>query len=186
MHILHARDFAVQPWKNGGGMTTEIAAHPAGAGFDTFEWRISMARVAVAGPFSMFPGIDRSLALIEGAGITLDVEGRGSIELAPGSHPAVFPGDVPVSATLKDGPIVDLNVMTRRGRWRHLLSRAEGSFTLKPMGHATFALATGAGFSTPVGVVSGGDVIELAADEKATNITQPRGQPAWIIDLWPI
>ena len=104
MRILHARDFAVQPWKNGGGMTTEIAAFPAGAGFDAFEWRISMARVASAGPFSMFPGIDRSLALIEGAGITLDVEGRGAIVLAPGAHPAVFPGDVPVSATAKSLP----------------------------------------------------------------------------------
>ena len=37
MRILHARGFAVQPWKNGGGMTTEILAHPPGAGLDTLS-----------------------------------------------------------------------------------------------------------------------------------------------------
>ena len=49
------------PWKNGGGETAEIAVSPPGAALDDFDWRLSMARVETDGPFSAFPGIDRTL-----------------------------------------------------------------------------------------------------------------------------
>ena len=49
------------PWKNGGGCTTEIAIAPPGASLDAFEWRISLATIAASGPFSAFPGVDRTL-----------------------------------------------------------------------------------------------------------------------------
>ena len=61
MRILRAPDYRVMPWKNGGGTTTEVAVSPEGAGLDHFDWRISMARVEQDGPFSTFPGIDRTL-----------------------------------------------------------------------------------------------------------------------------
>ncbi|MBM7325185.1 HutD family protein, partial [Agrobacterium sp. S2] len=48
------------PWKNGGGVTTEIIVHPAKASMADFDWRISMANVAQDGPFSIFPGVDRT------------------------------------------------------------------------------------------------------------------------------
>ena len=64
------------PWKNGGGTTAEIAAFPDGAGFNAFDWRISLAEVASDGPFSAFPGIDRTLMLVEGARLALDRRGR--------------------------------------------------------------------------------------------------------------
>ncbi|WP_431460998.1 HutD family protein, partial [Klebsiella pneumoniae] len=32
MRILRAADYRSMPWKNGGGVTTEIAVSPAGAG----------------------------------------------------------------------------------------------------------------------------------------------------------
>ena len=54
------------PWKNGGGSTRQLAIHPPQASLDDFAWRISCARVRGAGPFSAFPGIQRSLALLEG------------------------------------------------------------------------------------------------------------------------
>ena len=50
------------PWKNGGGSTTEIAIAPLGATVDKFDWRISLATIANSGPFSVFPGVDRTLA----------------------------------------------------------------------------------------------------------------------------
>ena len=64
MKIIRARDCRTTPWKNGGGSTTEIAVEPSGASLDTFAWRISVARVAADGPFSEFPGIDRTLAVL--------------------------------------------------------------------------------------------------------------------------
>ena len=69
MRLLPAAGHRRMPWKNGGGETVEIAISPADAGLDGFDWRLSMATVATDGPFSVFPGIDRSLAVIRGAGI---------------------------------------------------------------------------------------------------------------------
>lgn len=110
-------------WKNGGGMTTEIAVSPAGAGLDDFDWRVSMARIEGDGPFSLFAGIDRTLAILEGAGIFLCVADRIPIGLTRASQPLPFPADTPTRAGLIDGPITDLNVMTRRGRLTHSVER---------------------------------------------------------------
>ena len=110
------------PWKNGGGETLELAIAPPGAGLEDFQWRISSARVAMAGPFSAFVGIDRSLALLSGAGLRLQ-GGDGRIEnLHAGAAVASFAGEEAISATLSDGPVTDLNLMTRRGAWRQRLA----------------------------------------------------------------
>ena len=123
MRILRAADYRVMPWKNGGGTTTEIAVSPDGAGLDDFDWRVSMAQVGSSGPFSSFAGIDRTLSVLEGEGIVLDVAGQPAARLTPASAPFAFPADLPTSAALIAGPITDLNVMTRRGRMRHRVER---------------------------------------------------------------
>lgn len=107
------------PWKNGGGVTTEIAVSPAGAGLEDFDWRVSMADVAADGPFSRFAGVDRTLAVLEGYGMTLAIDGRPAIALTSDDPPMAFPADVATHATLTRGPIVDLNVMTRRNSVAH-------------------------------------------------------------------
>ena len=107
------------PWKNGRGETVEIAVFPPGATVDTFDWRISMATVSEDGPFSVFPGIDRTLSILEGQGMELLLEGRAPVLLTQNSAPHPFPADAATNATLVDGTITDLNVMTRRGRFSH-------------------------------------------------------------------
>jgi uncharacterized protein len=191
MRILHARDYSVQPWKNGGGVTTEIIVSPAGATFATFGWRISMAQVAASGPFSMFEGIDRSLGLLAGEGIILRVDGRGEIELSPGDHPAVFPGDVPVDARLPGGGILDLNVMTRRASWRHHLSRvqvAAGAFALQRRGDVTVVVVRGAAGIAGSECFGDGDALLLSADagDEAVTLTLHDNAELWIADLWRI
>ncbi len=119
MRILRADSHRRMPWKNGGGETVEIAVWPPEAGLDDFDWRVSMAHVVQDGPFSSFPGIDRTLSLLEGQGIVLEVEGRASLDLTRLHEPVMFPADVPVTAKLIAGPIADLNVMSRRGRFEH-------------------------------------------------------------------
>ncbi len=123
MRILRASRHRRMPWKNGGGETTEIIAFPEGTGLDEFEWRVSMARVAMDGPFSRFAGIDRTLCVIEGGGLVLEIAGKPEVVLSQASRPFDFAGDLAVSAHLKMGPITDLNVMTRRGRWSHKVTR---------------------------------------------------------------
>ena len=69
--VLSPADYRRMPWKNGGGHTTEIAAEPPGAGTASFVWRVSVADIAQDGPFSAFPGIDRTLVLLSGRGMRL-------------------------------------------------------------------------------------------------------------------
>lgn len=123
VRVLRAADCRAMPWKNGGGTTTEIAVSPVGAGLEDFGWRVSMARVEAAGPFSQFPGVDRTLSILEGEGIVLDITDRVSAHLDGTSEPLSFPADVPTRADLIGGPVTDLNVMTRRGRFSHTVER---------------------------------------------------------------
>lgn len=108
------------PWKNGGGSTTEIALEPKGAGFDEFDWRISLATISQSGPFSVFAGIDRTLALVDGDGVLLDFGGERFV-LSEADPIIEFPGEAAVHATITDGVTTDFNVMTRRARCRHRL-----------------------------------------------------------------
>ncbi|NKK56630.1 HutD family protein [Rhizobium leguminosarum bv. viciae] len=125
MRILRAGDHKRMPWKNGKGETVEIAVFPPDASINDFDWRISMATVAEDGPFSIFPGIDRTLAILDGNGMVLDVDGSSPVLLTTASNPLAFPADVPVAARLEDGAITDLNVMTRRNGLTHTLIRID-------------------------------------------------------------
>lgn len=100
------------PWKNGGGTTLELAVDPPGATLETgFRWRISSAEVAASGPFSVFPGLERWLLLLEGMGLDLDFGPQGQVRLTEPLAPIRFSGDWPAMATLVGGPCTDFNLM---------------------------------------------------------------------------
>ncbi|MFD4661017.1 HutD family protein [Kitasatospora sp. NPDC058444] len=113
--VLRASERPATAWLNGGGVTREVAGFPAGAGLDAFDWRVSLADVASAGPFSAFPGIDRVITLVEGPGMALTVDGTERLVDEP-FRPFAFSGDATTDCRLLAGPVVDFNVMTRRGR----------------------------------------------------------------------
>lgn len=141
MRVLRAENHRRMKWKNGAGETAEIAVFPEDAALDGFGWRISMASVGADGPFSAFEGVDRTLSVLEGEGIVLDIEGRDRLTLTRESLPYGFPADAPTSACLVDGPIVDLNVMSRRGRFQHTVTRRRLDGTLElPAGTGTTLL----------------------------------------------
>lgn len=128
---------APSPWKNGGGLTREIAAWPPGAAMDEFDWRVSVADIAADGPFSAFPGIDRHIALLHGAGVVLRAANGGwRHQLAQRGEPFSFAGEESVLATLTDGPTRDFNVMTRRDRCRARIDALRHAFTVEPGDHA--------------------------------------------------
>lgn len=111
VYPLGARVF--RPWRNGGGETAEIVASPPGAGFGTFDWRLSTARVVSDGPFSRFEGVDRVLAVIEGGPMRLRIGAREH-RLDAQSPPLGFAGDMACEARLEGPALLDLNVMVRR------------------------------------------------------------------------
>jgi environmental stress-induced protein Ves len=114
VRVLRAAERVASPWKNGGGVTREVAAFPEGADLGGFQWRVSLADVAQGGPFSAFPGVDRVITVVSGAGMALTVDGVEHLVDAP-YRPFAFPGDADTDCRLLAGPLVDFNVMTRRG-----------------------------------------------------------------------
>lgn len=115
------RDIAPQPWKNGAGLTREIAF--GGASSADFDWRLSVAEVERDAPFSAFPGVDRCIVLLRGDGMRLrSGDGRVDQRLSEPLAPFGFSGDVALEATLAGGPSCDFNVMTRRGVFRSHVS----------------------------------------------------------------
>lgn len=133
MRILRAADYRRMPWKNGKGETVEVAVFPSDRSIDNFDWRISMATVAENGPFSVFEGVDRTLSVLSGDGIALSIEGQDTVDLRIGSAPHAFPADAAASARLLGTVITDLNVMTRRGRFRHKVGTITAPSTLGPV-----------------------------------------------------
>jgi uncharacterized protein len=112
--IIRLRDCPLQAWKNGLGRTREIAVHPQGAGSDDFIWRVSMAEVDSAAPFSVFPGIDRQIALLDGDGFRMTLDQQYTHALVIPFEPFAFPGEAAVSVELAGGPTRDFNLMVRR------------------------------------------------------------------------
>jgi environmental stress-induced protein Ves len=104
-------DHLVMPWKNGLGTTREIAIDPQGASMAdaAFRWRLSIADVAQSGPFSSFPGIDRTIMVVKGNGMVLSVAGRPPKRLDRCFVPYQFSGDAATECNLIDGPIQDFN-----------------------------------------------------------------------------
>jgi environmental stress-induced protein Ves len=188
MRILRAADYLVMPWKNGGGTTTEIAVSPDGAGLDDFDWRVSMARVEGGGPFSGFAGVDRTLAVLEGEGIVLDIAGRQPERLIGASVPLSFPADVPTTAVLISGPITDLNVMTRRGRATHTVERlmVSAPTDIRPMTATTLILPLDGevGVTGPATVHLGpGDTLLLGPDVAELRLEPVRPTTVFVIRI---
>jgi environmental stress-induced protein Ves len=113
MNAIHLRcaQYRSMPWRNGAGTTLEIAREPV-AGSD-FLWRLSLATVATAGPFSSYPGYRRSVTLIAGAGFRLAIDDREPLILDSVGATALFDGAAVVDCALIAGACSDLSLMVR-------------------------------------------------------------------------
>jgi environmental stress-induced protein Ves len=142
VRVLRAADRVTTPWRNGGGVTREVAVWPPGANMTSFDWRVSFADVATDGPFSAFPGVDRVLTVVEGDGLVLEVEGA-AVRPEP-CAPFAFAGETALAARLTAGPIRDLNVMVRRGAWTASVEPWRGDLAPNPAGPTLVVLLEGA------------------------------------------
>lgn len=129
---LTAGDFKVMPWANGRGETTEMFRMDRDG---ALLWRISRAAVVEDGPFSLFPGVDRSLTVISGPGF--DLVGAGAFRADP-LIPVAFSGDLALQAQGVTARCDDFNVMVRRGAVRAEVAVLEAGETAG--GVALFAL----------------------------------------------
>ena len=105
--------FVRQAWKNGGGSTTELAREGSG---ERWLWRLSIAEVERSGPFSDFTGYERTILLLEGAGMELEVGGTVAVTLSERYRPFTFDGGAATTCTLLDGAVRDFNLIVDRER----------------------------------------------------------------------
>ncbi|HMQ97225.1 MAG TPA: HutD family protein [Candidatus Nanoperiomorbaceae bacterium] len=110
--IVRQIDLVKTPWKNGGGITRNIAEERDA---DGLLWRLSMADVDRDGAFSNFPGLTRILTVIKGDGMVL--HGPDGDMQAGYANPVRFDGGMPVTAKLTKGPIRDINLMFTTARY---------------------------------------------------------------------
>jgi hypothetical protein len=130
--VLRAGDFTRQPWRNGGGFTTEIAAEGESG---HWLWRVSVAEVERSGPFSDYAGYERTLMLLEGDGMELTFDAAPARRIEQPHLPFTFDGAWKAECRLLGGRVLDLNVMVDR-------ARAHGSVAVVPAyGGKEFTLA---------------------------------------------
>ncbi|MEU5216963.1 HutD family protein [Streptomyces sp. NPDC020807] len=132
-HRFDVETLTAGRWRNGGGATREIVSWPAGA--EEFQWRASVADIDGDGPFSAFPGIDRTFTLLSGDGVRLTEPGAYDRTARVG-EPLEFAGDLELAAELRGGACRALNIMVRRGLRSARVERVDGRPVTPPRGHA--------------------------------------------------
>ncbi len=135
-HHVALEQITPLPWKNGGGTTRVLAAWPQA---DDWRWRMSVAQVASDGPFSRFPGVVRWFAVLNGAGVILDVAGT-THTLTQDTEPLRFDGAVHTDCRLIDGPTQDFNLMLNAPAPRASMQWLSGVRSFKPAPGDCFAV----------------------------------------------
>jgi environmental stress-induced protein Ves len=135
MEIIRYAELRSEPWRNGGGVTRELASHPqaASAQDGAWDWRVSIAELTKAGDFSPFPGMERVLTVIEGELLLLTVD--GAEHPLEKYRPFRFSGEAAAHGALPTGDIRTLNVITRKESFKGCTSIIELS---KKRAHPVF------------------------------------------------
>lgn len=163
--VIRSGTFREGRWKNGLGVSWDIASEPPDAGMDDFGWRFALARIDDDVPFSTYPGVDRVFTLLDGDGLVLTLAGGRLIVVDQRFRPHHFPGDMSTACALKGGPCRALNLFLKRDTWSAEVHILSGHQSLSDKDVAViFALS---------GAACAGD-IELAAGDAAV-IDGPRG-----------
>lgn len=119
--IISPDQFKQIPWKNGKGITTELAISKNGT-LDNFDWRLSIASVVENGDFSDFSGYWRNLVLLTGNGIELTHRNNQSEQLIAPLSIASFDGGSATTGKLVNSKITDFNVMHKIERYNAVVN----------------------------------------------------------------
>ena len=144
---LNPAAFRHMPWKNGGGVTIDIAVTML-PGFEPGSWegiiwRFSRTAIVTPGAFSDLSGFDRELALISGHGLVLRTP-VGEIDVRQPFKPVRFAGETSIVSRLEAGPVEVVNLIGDRSRVSiDLFCLSDGATKTCPAGvHIIYAAAT--------------------------------------------
>jgi uncharacterized protein len=118
--VIPSSNYVRERWRNGAGWTREIhRAAPAngcmrGSVARDWDWRISIAELESAGPFSTFPGVERESVLLHGNGVRLLVDGAEECALLPPHGRCRYRGESAVQGQPVDGAAEVFNLMWYR------------------------------------------------------------------------
>ena len=148
---------APQRWRNGGGWTRELLATPTG---DDWRVRISVADIDADGPFSIFPGVQRHFAVLQGAGVELTID--SARHTVTRDSPALrFDGAATTTCRLLSGPTRDLNLMVRHGEGALVPVEPGARWVPRTASCGLFAAAAGLCRSGGRGGNGGGEAIAV-------------------------
>jgi len=109
--------FRRTPWKNGGGITIDIAdAYGEGivpGSWQGMIWRFGRTAIVAPGPFSDLTGFERLQMVVKGDGLVLDGP-NGEIDLRRPFEVVRYDGGLPLVSRLENGPVEVLNLMADR------------------------------------------------------------------------
>ena len=111
--VIRPQDWQRQIWKNGQGTTNQLLIEEDAQGI---IWRVSIAEVKQDGPFSIFAGFERVIALLDGDGFTMNFDGGASHTLERRFQDFTFAGDSQIHCKLLGNSSRDFNLMTRRDK----------------------------------------------------------------------
>lgn len=114
---LPPESFRSKPWKNGGGVTLDIAdaSRPGSdpAGWEGMIWRLGRTAIVQPGPFSDLSGYERLQAVVVGSGLVL-VGADGEVDLRQPFRPVRYDGGIPLVSRLENGPVEVVNLIADR------------------------------------------------------------------------
>ncbi|HEV2554329.1 MAG TPA: HutD family protein [Bosea sp. (in: a-proteobacteria)] len=179
---LPPESFRSKPWKNGGGVTLDIAdATAPGAdpsGWEGMVWRLGRTAIVQPGPFSDLTGYERLQAVIVGSGLVLEGP-SGEIDLRRPFVPVRYDGGLPLVSRLENGPVEVVNLIVDRALCSADLAVPEpgatitlthGIHILYAPGEAVTARCDGAEVTVP-----GGHALQIDA-EAGVSLTVEAGQ----------
>lgn len=108
--LLDPAHYRRTPWKNGGGVTVDIAEQDD-------AWRFGRTPIPTAGPFSDYSGFDRVQVLVAGSGLVLQTP-DGEIDVRTPLKPVAFAGETPIVSRLESGPVEVVNLIGNRAKVR--------------------------------------------------------------------
>ncbi len=112
--VFHpASEHRRMPWANGAGETIELLRAPVNSTLEDMQWRVSVALLSQPGSFSVFPGIDRTLLLLDVSEVVLVIDAK-PVHLSQFEQ-VRFDGGGTTSLRDISAPCRDLNVMCRQG-----------------------------------------------------------------------